>query len=72
LRGIIGCVRQLIFSPVGLHDGSFRASPNGAFLDQIYGNASKPVGYTVQPDGKLDQITSVGIPYNSPQGLAEF
>jgi 6-phosphogluconolactonase (cycloisomerase 2 family) len=67
-------------------DGTFRAfngrvssgpsdmwmTPDGAFLYQIYGNASKLVGYAVQPDGRLDEIASVGIPYNSPQGLAGF
>jgi hypothetical protein len=65
-------------------DGTFRAlnstvssgpsdswiSPEGAYLYQIYGNASKLVGYATQPDGSLEQITSVEIPYNSPQGLA--
>lgn len=64
-------------------DGTFRAlngtvssgpsdnwiSPDGAYLYQIYGNASKLVGYAVQSDGSLDEITSVRIPYNSPQGL---
>lgn len=45
-------------------------SPDGAYLYQIYGNASKLVGYAVQDDGGLDEITSVEIPYNSPQGLA--
>jgi len=67
-------------------DGTFRAlngtgssgpsdnwmSPDGAYLYQIYGNASKLVGYAVQPDGSLDEITSATIPYNSPQGLAGF
>ncbi len=67
-------------------DGTFRAingtvssgpsdswmSPDGAYLYQIYGNASKLVGYAVQPDGSLNEITSVRIPYNSPQGLAGF
>ncbi|AVT29571.1 hypothetical protein C6361_08765 [Plantactinospora sp. BC1] len=65
-------------------DGTFRAlngtvssgpsdswlTPDGAYLYQIYGNAAKLVGYAVQPDGSLEEITSVGIPYNSPQGLA--
>jgi 6-phosphogluconolactonase (cycloisomerase 2 family) len=64
-------------------DGTFRAlngtvssgpsdnwvSPDGAYLYQIYGNASKLVGYAIQPDGSLDEITSLSIPYNSPQGL---
>ncbi|MER7892611.1 beta-propeller fold lactonase family protein [Micromonospora sp. NPDC094482] len=65
-------------------DGTFRAlngtvssgpsdnwlTPDGAYLYQIYGNASKLVGYAVQPDGSLHEVTSAPIPYNSPQGLA--
>jgi hypothetical protein len=47
-------------------------SPDGAHLYQIYGNASKLVGHAIQPDGSLKEITSVKIPYNSPQGLAGF
>jgi hypothetical protein len=72
--------------PVMPGDGTFRGlsgivgtgpndmwlSPDGAYLYQIYGNASKLVGYAIQPDGWLDQITSATIPYNSPQGLAGF
>ena len=62
----------------------YRWSPNGtitemervltgrAYLYQIYGNASKLVGYATQPDGSLKEVTSVRIPYNSPQGLAGF
>ena len=38
----------------------------------LYGNASKLVGYGARPDGSLEEITSVTIPYNSPQGLAGF
>jgi 6-phosphogluconolactonase (cycloisomerase 2 family) len=67
-------------------DGTFRAlcgdvssgpsdnwiSPDGAFLYQIYGNASKLVGYATHPDGSLSEVTSAQIPYNSPQGLAGF
>jgi 6-phosphogluconolactonase (cycloisomerase 2 family) len=67
-------------------DGTFRAfdstvssgpsdswiTPDGAYLYQIYGNALKLVGYATQPDGSLSEITSVKIPYNSPQGLAGF
>ena len=45
---------------------------DGAYLYQIYGNASKLVGYATQSDGSLKEITSVKIPYNSPQGLAGF
>src|ERR1700739_3721989 len=47
-------------------------SPDGAFLYQIYGNASKLVGYATKPDGSLEEVTSVAIPYNSPEGLAAF
>jgi 6-phosphogluconolactonase (cycloisomerase 2 family) len=67
-------------------DGTFRAlngtvssgpsdnwlSPDAAYLYQLYPNASKLVGYAVQPDGALDEVTSAPIPYNSPQGLAGF
>jgi 6-phosphogluconolactonase (cycloisomerase 2 family) len=67
-------------------DGTFRAlngtvssgpsdcwiSPDGAYLYQIYGNASKLVAYATRPDGSLNEVSSVTIPYNSPQGLAGF
>jgi 6-phosphogluconolactonase (cycloisomerase 2 family) len=73
-------------SPKVPGDGTFRAingivssgpsdnwiTPDGAYLYQIYGNASKLVGYATQPDGSLNEITSAKIPYNSPQGLAGF
>ena len=45
----------------------------------VRANASKLVGYATrsemawkEPDGSLKEITSVKIPYNSPQGLAGF
>ncbi len=67
-------------------DGSFRAlcgdissgpsdswiTPDGAFLYQIYGNAAKLVGYATKSDGSLEEVSSIRIPYNSPQGLAGF
>lgn len=67
-------------------DGTFRAlngtvssgpsdnwlTPDGGYLYQIYGNAAKLLGYAVQPDGSLSEVTSADIPYNSPQGLAGF
>ena len=67
-------------------DGSFRGlcgdvtsgpsdiwiSPDGTHVYQIYGNASKLVGYVTHPDGSLSEITSAKIPHNSPQGLAGF
>jgi hypothetical protein len=30
------------------------------------------VGYATRPDGSLEEVTSVAIPYNSPEGLAGF
>jgi 6-phosphogluconolactonase (cycloisomerase 2 family) len=73
-------------SPKVPGDGTFRAidgvvssgpsdswlTPDGAYLYQIYGNASKLVGYATKPDGSLEEVTSVAIPYNSPEGLAGF
>jgi 6-phosphogluconolactonase (cycloisomerase 2 family) len=73
-------------SPKVPGDGTYRAidgvvssgpsdtwmTPDGAYLYQIYGNASKLVGYATQPDGSLVEVTSVKIPYNSPEGLAGF
>jgi len=73
-------------SPKVPGDGTFRAingtvssgpsdnwiTPDGAYLYQIYGNASRLVGYATRSDGSLEEITSVKIPYNSPQGLAGF
>jgi 6-phosphogluconolactonase (cycloisomerase 2 family) len=47
-------------------------TPDGAYFYQIYGNASKLVAYATQPDGSLNEIASLKIPYNSPQGLAGF
>ena len=46
--------------------------PDGAYLYQIYGSASKLVGHGARTDGSLEEITSVRIPYNSPQGLVGF
>lgn len=67
-------------------DGTFRAlngtvssgpsdswiTPDGGYIYQIYGNASKLVGYATQPDHSLVEVCSCEIPYNSPQGLAGF
>lgn len=67
-------------------DGTFRAlngtvssgpsdnwlSPDGAYLYQVYANAAKAVGYAVQADGSLEEITSAVLPYQSPQGLTGF
>jgi 6-phosphogluconolactonase (cycloisomerase 2 family) len=46
--------------------------PTGSYYYQLYPNASKLVGYAIQPDGSLDEITSAAIPYQSPQGLTGF
>jgi 6-phosphogluconolactonase (cycloisomerase 2 family) len=73
-------------SPKVPGDGTFRAldgvvssgpsdswlSRDGAYLYQIFGNASKLVGYATRRDGSLKEITSAKIPYNGPQGLAGF
>jgi hypothetical protein len=74
-------------SPIVLGDGKWRGAlngtlssgpsdswvcPTGSFLYQIYGNASKLIGYAIQSDGSLEEVTSTTIPYNSPQGLAGF
>jgi 6-phosphogluconolactonase (cycloisomerase 2 family) len=73
-------------SPKVPGDGTFRAidgvvssgpsdswlTPDGTYLYQIYGNASKLVGYAAKPDGSLEEVTSAAIPYNSPEGLAGF
>jgi 6-phosphogluconolactonase (cycloisomerase 2 family) len=47
-------------------------SPTGSYYYQLYPNVSKLVGYEIQPDGSLDEITSVSIPRQSPQGLTGF
>jgi 6-phosphogluconolactonase (cycloisomerase 2 family) len=47
-------------------------SPDGGHLYQIYGNAAKLIGYATHPDGSLEEVTSVDIPYNSCQGLDGF
>ena len=47
-------------------------SPDGAYLYQMYPNAAKLIGYAIQPDGWLAEVTSAPIPYNTPQGLTGF
>jgi hypothetical protein len=47
-------------------------SPDGGHLYQIYGNAAKLIGYAAHPDGSLEEITCIEIPYNSCQGLDGF
>jgi 6-phosphogluconolactonase (cycloisomerase 2 family) len=57
---------------VGAAPNDMWMTPDGAYLYQIYPNASKLIGYAVQPDGGLVEVTSADIPYNSPQSLAGF
>ncbi len=57
---------------VGSSPNDMWMSPDGAFLYQMYPNASKLIGYAIQPDGWLEEITSVAIPYNTPQGITGF
>jgi hypothetical protein len=47
-------------------------TPEGSHLYQIYPNASKLIGYAVQADGELIEVTSADIPYNCPHSLAGF
>jgi hypothetical protein len=46
--------------------------PTGSHYYQLYPNASKLIGYAIQPDGSLDEITSATIPHQSPQGITGF
>jgi 6-phosphogluconolactonase (cycloisomerase 2 family) len=47
-------------------------TPDGSYLYQIYPNASKIIGYAVQSDGALIEVSSADIPYNSAHSLAGF
>jgi hypothetical protein len=55
---------------VGAGPNDMWMTPDGAYLYQIYPNASKLIGYGVQPDGELVELASADIPHNSPQSLA--
>jgi WD40 repeat protein len=57
---------------VGAAPNDMWMTPDGAYLYQIYPNASKLIGYSVQPNGELIEVTSADIPPNSPYGLAGF
>jgi hypothetical protein len=57
---------------VGSSPNDMWISPDGAFLYQMYPNASKLIGYAIQPDGWLEEVTSAVIPYNTPQGVTGF
>ena len=47
-------------------------TPDGSYLYQIYPNASKLVGYAVQADGGLSEITSADIPRNTSHSVTGF
>jgi len=47
-------------------------SPDGKYYYQLYPNASKFIVYKLDKDGRLSEIDTQKIPYNSPQGLAGF
>ncbi len=47
-------------------------SPDGKYYYQLYPNASKLIAYKLDGDGRLTEIGTQKIPYNSPQGLAGF
>ena len=57
---------------VGAGPNDMWMTPDGAYLYQIYPNASKLIGYAIQADGGLVEVTSADIPHNSPQGLTGF
>jgi Lactonase, 7-bladed beta-propeller len=57
---------------VGAGPNDMWMTPDGAYLYQIYPNAAILLGYAVQPDGGLIEVTRVEIPHNSPQGLGGF
>lgn len=57
---------------VGAAPNDMWMTPDGAYLYQIYPNASQLIGYSVQPDGGLIEVTRADIPHNSPCGLAGF
>ena len=56
----------------GAPDGSLTEAERCATGGAGSGNASKLVGYGIQPDGSLEEVASASIPYNSPMGLTGF
>ena len=57
---------------VGSSPSDMWMTPDGAYLYQIYPNASKLIGYAIQPDGWLEEVTYADIPYNTTQGVTGF
>jgi hypothetical protein len=72
LQGLLNRVQEILIPMFSSGPSDSWLTPDGAYLYQIYGNASKLVGYATRPDGSLEEVTRVTIPYNSPQGLAGF
>ena len=57
---------------VGASPSDMWMSPDGAYLYQMYPNASKVIGYAIHSDGWLEEVTSAIIPHNTPQGVTGF
>jgi hypothetical protein len=57
---------------VGAAPNDMWMTPDGTYLYQMYPNASKLIGYSVQSDGELLEVASANIPRNSPHSLAGF
>jgi hypothetical protein len=48
-------------------DGNILSIAQDPACPQIYGNASKLVGYAIEPDGWLDEITARPFPTTAPR-----
>jgi hypothetical protein len=57
---------------VGAAPNDMWMTPDGTYLYQMYPNASKLIGYSVQSDGELLEVASANLPRNSPHSLAGF
>ena len=57
---------------VGSGPNDIWLTPNGAYLYQIYGNASKLLGYAVQSNGSLDEVTARAFRTTARRGLTGF
>ena len=47
-------------------------TPDGSYLYQVYPNASKLIGYAIQDDGGLVDVTEAQIPYNTAHSVVGF
>ena len=57
---------------VGSSPSDMWMTPRGEYLYQLYPNASKLIGYAIQSDGWLEEVTSVSVPYNTTQGITGY